>query len=354
MPRERMNCVDCVVGPPPPGDRFLDSEVETGERIAMRLTQPLLKLPIGFDAEALAAEVRALPDSAWDPHPTGFAGNEAVRLVTPHGELTDAIEGPMAPTEHLRRCPSIMAAMAELGGVWGRSRLMALAPGAEVPAHVDAHYYWRTHLRIHIPVITNPGVIFTCGDSRVHMAAGECWVFDSFRWHDVQNEGSERRIHLVLDTVGGERISSLLDAAQGGTPLPPRTGGEALVFERINAPEVMSPWEIRCHLAFLAGEAVADPLLETVLGRLDQFADAWAAAWARFGPDREGHSAYQALIAAAKRDLVALGGARLLLRNELQLLVVLDQLVFQMAMAPPAEPLRAAGAGQGAGQRLAS
>ena len=32
-----------------------------------------------------------------------------------------------------------------LGGVWGRSRLMALAPGAEVPAHVDAHYYWRTH-----------------------------------------------------------------------------------------------------------------------------------------------------------------------------------------------------------------
>ena len=209
----------------------------------MRLTQPLLQLPIRFDSDALAAEVRALPASAWDPHPTGFVGNEAVRLVTPHGELTDAIEGPMAPTEHLRRCPRILAVMAELGGVWGRSRLMALAPGAEVPAHVDAHYYWRTHLRIHIPVITNPGVIFTCGDAQAHLAAGECWVFDSFRWHDVQNKGTERRIHLVLDTVGGERIADLVDAAQAGASPGPAPAAGTLVFERVNAPEVMSPWE---------------------------------------------------------------------------------------------------------------
>lgn len=316
----------------------------------MRLTQPLLQLPIRFDAEALAAEVRALPGSAWDPHPTGFVGNEAVRLVTPHGELTDAIEGPMAPTDHLRRCPYIMSVMAELGGVWGRSRLMALAPGAEVPAHVDTHYYWRTHLRIHIPVVTNPGVVFTCGDSNVHMAAGECWVFDSFRWHDVQNKGSERRIHLVLDTVGGEWISDLLEAAEAGKSPPPpaaRAPTEALVYEQVNAPEVMSPWEIRCHLAFLAEEAAPDPLLGTVQRRLDRFADAWTSAWARFGTDERGLPAYQSLIAAAKRDLVALGGARLRLKNELQLLLVLDQLVFQMAMAPPAEPLRA-------GQRLAS
>ena len=323
----------------------------------MRLTQPLLQLPIRFDAEALAAEVRTLPASAWDPHPTGFVGNEAVRLVTPHGELSDAIEGPMAPTEHLRRCPYIMAVMAELGGVWGRSRLMALAPGAEVPAHVDAHYYWRTHLRIHIPAITNPGVVFTCGDAKVHMAAGECWVFDSFRWHDVQNGGGERRIHLVLDTVGGDRISELVEAAQSGVPAPPAAAGrapaDALVYERVNSPEVMSPWEIRCHLAFLAEEAMPDPLLETVLRRLDRFVDAWAAAWARFGTEKQGLPAYRSLIADAKRELLALGGARLLLKNELQLLFVLDQLVFQMAMAPPAEPLRAAAA-PGAGQRLAS
>ena len=63
----------------------------------MRLKQPFLKLPIRFDAVALAAEVRALPPSAWTPHPTGFIGNEAVRLVTPVGEDSDAIDGPMGP-----------------------------------------------------------------------------------------------------------------------------------------------------------------------------------------------------------------------------------------------------------------
>lgn len=319
----------------------------------MRLSQPLLQLPISFDADALAAEVRALPDSAWDPHPTGFVGNEAVRLVTPHGELSDALEGPMAPTVHLMRCPYVMQVMAELGGVWGRSRLMALAPGAEVPAHVDAHYYWRTHWRIHIPVVTNPGVVFTCGDRSVHMAAGSCWVFDSFRWHDVQNRGRERRIHLVIDTVGGDRFSQLLAAAESGSAAPPAPPPEPLVFEQVNTPKVMSPWEIRCHLAFLAEEAEPHPLLAAAMKRIHRFADAWAAAWARFGEADSGLPTYRRLIAEVQRDLHALGAARLLLRNELQLWMVLDQLVFQMAVAPPAaapaaEPLA------GGGQRLAS
>lgn len=308
----------------------------------MRLSRPLLQLPIRFDAAAIAQEVLALPASAWDPHPTGFVGNEAVRLVTPHGALTDAVEGPMAPTAHLLRCPLIMGVMEALGGVWGRSRLMALAAGAEVPAHVDAHYYWRTHWRIHVPLITNPGVVFTCGDDRAHMAEGECWIFDSFRWHDVQNRGSERRIHLVLDTVGGERFAELLAAAEAGAPAsaePLRVScpdAAPLAFERINSPTVMSPWEMRCHVAFLQEEALPDPGLAATLGRVHRFVDAWAAVWARFGADDEGLPAYCRLLELARRELVQMGGARLLLRNELQLLMVLDQLVFQMALAPPA------------------
>ena len=130
----------------------------------MLVSRPFLKLPIRFDAEALAAEVRALPPSAWSAHPTGFVGNEAVRLVSPGGAPTDEFEGPMAPTPALEQCRYVREIMAELGGVWGRSRFMGLAAGADVPPHIDTHYYWRTHLRLHIPVITNPGVLFTCDD----------------------------------------------------------------------------------------------------------------------------------------------------------------------------------------------
>ena len=214
----------------------------------MRLKQPFLKLPMRFDADALASEVRALPQSAWTPHPNAIVGNEAVRLITPHGEPTDAIEGPMAPTVHLQSCDYVRQVMAEIGGVWGRSRFMGLAAGREVPSHIDINYYWRTHLRIHIPVITNPDVLFTCGDETVHMAPGECWVFDSFRWHNVQNKGSEQRIHLVLDTVGGGLLPELMKAAESGASEPRwlhpgERSGDDLVFEKVNSPRVMSPWE---------------------------------------------------------------------------------------------------------------
>lgn len=324
----------------------------------MHLTQPLLQLPISFSGEALAAEVLALPASAWLPHPTGFVGNEAVPLVTPGGTANDMFEGPMGPTQALLQCPYIMEIMAEIGAVWGRSRLMALAAGAEVPPHADSHYYWRTHHRLHIPVITNPGVRFTCGDQSVHMAAGECWMFDSFRWHDVQNKGTERRVHLVIDTVGGGQLWDLMEAAQNGIGgasrklLPGERSGDGLAFEQVNAPRIMSPWEIRCHVAFVAEHAVPDPLLEKVFKRIDQFVEDWAATWARFGAADAGLATYRDLLATTRRDLTALGGSHLVLRNEIELYHVLDQLVFTMAAAPPqATSFRTAAVGE---QRLAS
>jgi hypothetical protein len=317
----------------------------------MRLKQPFLKLPIRFDADALADEVRRLPPSAWTPHPTGFVGNEAVRLVTPNGEANDDIQGPMAPTVHLQGCDYIRQIMAEIGGVWGRSRLMGLAPGSEVPSHIDINYYWRTHLRIHIPLITNPGVLFTCGDETVHMAAGECWVFDSFRWHDVQNKGGEQRIHLVLDTVGGGLLPELMKAAETGAGesrllRPGERSGDGLLFETINSPDVMSPWEMRCHLAFVAEQAGTDPAVAAVLDRVERFIDAWAAAWAHFGSEEAGRPAYSRLLESVRADVAGLCAPQLQLPNELELQRVLEQLIFEMALgstpARPAQPGTAA------------
>jgi len=318
----------------------------------MRLTQPFLKLPLRFDAETLEREVRALPDSSWVPHATGFPGNEAVRLVTVMGQSTDAFEGPMRPTENLARCPYIAEVMATLGGVWGRSRLMGLGAGAEVPEHVDAHYHWRTHMRIHVPVITNPKVKFTCGGETVHMAPGECWLFDSFRWHEVHNRGTERRVHLVLDTVVTPALWDMIDAAQSGS-LPAREvrPGEAdasgLKYEQVNAPVVMSPWEIRGHLAFIADNIVDHPQLAAVMKRLDRFADGWAALWAQYAASGQGIAEYRQFLGQTRAEIEQLGAAGISLRNELQLTTVLDQLIFIMAVAQ--QPFTTA-----SGQRLAS
>jgi hypothetical protein len=306
----------------------------------MRFKRPLLRLPIRFDVDALTREVTSLPRSAWVPHPNAFPGNDAVRLVTPGGLPSDALEGPMAPTEQLRACAYILELMSELGGTWGRSRLMGLASGAEVPPHVDSHYYWRTHLRIHIPIITNPGVAFTCGGETVHMAPGECWVFDSFQPHEVHNRGSEHRVHLVLDTVGGKRLWDLIEAAQGDTPPEPRLvnagdgSGEPLRFECVNSPSVMSPWELKCHLAFIGDEAAPHPLLEDVMTRLDKFAYEWGAVWAAFADSPQGVPAFRQVMAELGRDLARVNGQEVMLKNGLTLYHVLGRLVVEVAIRP--------------------
>lgn len=303
----------------------------------MRFSKPLLRLPIQFSVDRLASEVAALPPSAWTAHPQKFPGNSAVRLITADGQPTDVIEGAMGPTPYLLALPYVMHIMATIGAVWGRSRLMALAPGSEVPAHIDSHYYWRTHIRIHVPVITNPDVRFICGDETVHMAPGECWVFDSFQRHEVQNGGSETRVHLVLDTVGGGQIHNLIDAAQSGSTdvqyvEPAESSVSELAFERVNVPDIMSPWEIRCHVEFIAGNATPHPSLAKVMTRIERFIQDWAALWAQFGEDVGAAGRYGRLIAGVRRDMLALGADRIQLQNGVTLQHIFDRLIVEAAI----------------------
>jgi hypothetical protein len=308
-----------------------------------RFSKPLLRLPIHFSAEKLAEEVRALPASAWTAHPQHFPGNSAVRLITAGGEATDAIEGAMAPTPQLLACPYMMQIMDSIGSVWGRSRLMALAPGGQVPLHVDSHYYWRTHIRIHIPVITNPQVSFTCGGESVHMAAGECWVFDSFLKHEVHNRGTETRVHLVLDTVGGGRLYNLIDAAEAGTEdmefvEPSGAATPRLGFEKVNLPQVMSPWEIRCHVDFIMSSALDHPKLEAVQKRIGRFIEDWGALWAQFGDDERAAGRYGQLLAAVRRDIAREGAEEIRLRNEVLMQHIFERLIVEVALQAARRP----------------
>jgi hypothetical protein len=230
--------------------------------------------------------------------------------------------------------------MGELDGVWGRSRLMGLAAGAVVPVHIDVHYYWRTHLRLHIPVVTNPGVLFTCNGETVNMKAGECWVFDSFALHEVQNRGSERRVHLVLDTVGGERLWDLVEAASASSGAAAEmwegVSGERkpLAFEQINRPKVMSPWEMRRHVDYVLDHAPSDPRCAAVAKRLDRFITAWHAAWAQFGTSDDGLPAYRALVDDMRGYLKSANAHQIVLSNQQGLAFVIDALVLWNAVSP--------------------
>ena len=201
----------------------------------MRLDLPFTRLPLRFDHLALAAEVARVPEEVWQAHPSGFPGNDALLLVSQEGDPEDdATYGRMRPTPVLAQLPYIRQVLAGLEAVIGRTRLMRIAPAAEASPHIDTAYYWWDRARVHVPIETNPGVEFHCGDEHIHMAAGECWVFDTWRTHRVTNPGPVARIHLVVDTVGSHAFWDLVErgpsgAGRGGPAgaAPPRRGAPA-------------------------------------------------------------------------------------------------------------------------------
>jgi hypothetical protein len=151
----------------------------------------------------------------------------------------------------------------------------------------------------------------------------------------VVNGGEEQRVHLVLDTVGGGTFWDHVEAAQRGAPtrtIAPNGSAPDLRFERINSPVIMSPWEMRVHVAFIASYAEPHPLLDPVLRRIDRFVDDWAAVWTQYETGQAGWATYEQLLNNVKRDLIALGAPTLQLKNHLQLLQVLDHIVLVMAM----------------------
>jgi hypothetical protein len=295
----------------------------------MQLKAPFIQLPVSFDAARLRAEIEALGSSGWRDHPQKYPGNFALPLISVNGDAEDdGVAGPMRPTQHLERCPYLMQVLERLGAVWGRSRLMKLGGHAEVTAHVDASYYWRERMRVHIPVVTTPDVRFVCGDGEVNMREGECWIFDTWRRHRVLNGSGRERIHLVADTVGSDAFQSLIENGHMATQSnqdddwrAPVFHGSAtqalprLSYETNNFPQVMSPWELREILLFILHETPAQDALETTGKIILRFITHWQALWTEHGDQpaawplyRDALSAFEVEVAAPAESLVLING----------------------------------------------
>lgn len=315
----------------------------------MKLQHPFIQLPLAFDAAALQAEIDALGEAPWKPHPQGFPGNSMLPLVAVDGEPdNEAFAGTMRPTPHLARCPYLSQAIASFGATVGRTRLMRLAGQAEVTRHADQGYYWAERVRVHVPIVTQPTVRFECGEAAINMAAGECWIFDTWRQHRVLNDAAQSRVHLVCDTVGGARFWDLVARGrpqpnpQTGAPwqatrVAPGQGGAALDCESVNVPVVMSPWELGTHLGFLLGEMQPAPgarEIEQACGRLMR---AWKALWAEAGTAQAAWPRYRALFDGF---IAALRGPAqgVLLRNHLQFLPALQVMLGRVVVSTAGVP----------------
>lgn len=314
----------------------------------MKLSHPFIQLPLLFDAPALAAEIEALGESVWMPHPQGFPGNSMLPLVASEGDPRDeSYAGTMAPTPHLRACPYLRKTIASLGTVVGRTRLMRLSGHAEVTRHADQGYYWADRVRVHIPIATQPTVRFECDDTHTNMAAGECWIFDTWRQHRVLNDDTRSRIHLVVDTLGSESFWNLVGAGRThhgealSVPWQPRMIGPgdtvpAEVFETGALPVVMTPWELESRLRFLLAEARPTPAQQAGFERVQALTETllrrWRYLWAQHGEQPAGWPAFREVAKAYLMEMAA-PAASIQLQNELGLTGAITSIVQRIAVS---------------------
>ncbi len=112
--------------------------------------------------------------------------------------------------------PRFQAALAAFRCPLQAVRLLRLVAGSHIREHRDYGLgFEHGVIRLHVPLMTGPGVEFYLDGVRVPMGEGECWYLDFGLPHRVQNNGTVDRIHLVLDCEVDDWLLALFpDAAE--------------------------------------------------------------------------------------------------------------------------------------------
>jgi hypothetical protein len=271
---------------------------------AMVHKAPLVRLGVRFDAERLRAEALAFPGEQWRPDRFGVPGYWSLSLSSHRGGNNERQDPPFGPTPHLARCPAVRDVLLALGGSLAEVRLRRLERGATLPMHHDADYFQSRRLRVHVPLSTDPGCRFRCGETVVHMAEGEAWIFDRLAAHQALNEGTGDRIHLIIDTTDDDLPRRLAGLDAGAAPT---SDGGPLRFEEGAPTAVLDPDRLSVFLDDLrarmedAGRVDA-PRADALVDRLAGFRRDWEAAWRRHGPASSGWPTFLALARGLRSD----------------------------------------------------
>ena len=184
-----------------------------------------LKLPVAFDPAQLAADLAALAAAPWTAHfveqnyegewsamalraPKGTAHQHPIRQIYSDPGITEFEDTPL-----MDACPHLRAA-AEAFGEAHAVRLMRLTPGSVIKEHTDHDLAAEDGMaRIHVPVTSNPDVVFEVNRRRVDMAPGEAWYLRLADPHRVANRGESDRIHLVIDVPINPTLEALMRQA---------------------------------------------------------------------------------------------------------------------------------------------
>lgn len=182
-----------------------------------------VRLPFAFDAARLAADLAALDGTDWVEHfvRQNYEGDWSVLPLRAPVGATHPIQMIYSPpgvsefcdTDFLKQTPYFAEVIAAFDCPVMSVRLMRLTPGSVIKEHQDHDLAAEEGVaRIHVPVVTNPGVEFHVNRTEVKMLPGEAWYLRLADPHSVANRGDTTRVHLVIDLVVNEWMAAQLES----------------------------------------------------------------------------------------------------------------------------------------------
>ena len=182
-------------------------------------TDITVRLPRTYSVDLLERDLQTLRGVPTAPQPGPYHKGEwtGIALYSMGGK--DSVF-PSAPgmdryqeTESVRRTPYFKKILDDLECPKEVVRLLFLPPGGHIKDHFDFHTNFQFGLlRLHIPILTHPDVIFTIDGQRMNWKAGELWYGDFSRVHSVLNNSQIVRVHMVIDVQINDFVLGLFPA----------------------------------------------------------------------------------------------------------------------------------------------
>lgn len=163
------------------------------------------------DIAALKAAVEAIPEAQWDAEnadkPNRFEALDVTRhivfrFVENFRDWRQSYDRPLWAEWRGLLEPVLAQATADYGyarGVFPRVMLARMVPGGVIQPHRDANPAAKWPHKIHVPLQTDPGVIFHVDGIGYHLPEGEAAEVNNMGVHSVTSGSARDRIHLIFE-----------------------------------------------------------------------------------------------------------------------------------------------------------
>src|SRR6478735_4695383 len=163
------------------------------------------------DIERLRDAVLDIPEAVWDQEnaakPNRFGALDATRhiifrFVSDFNDWRRSDDKPLWTEWRPILEPVLAEATAGYGydrGAFPRVMLARMQPGGVIHPHRDANPAAKWPHKIHVPILTNDGVVFFVDGTGYRLAEGEAVEVNNMGLHAVENRGDTDRIHLIFE-----------------------------------------------------------------------------------------------------------------------------------------------------------